>query len=292
MQIRKAERKKSRIKMALQGGAGSGKTYSSLLIAFGLCNDWSKIVVIDTENNSADLYSNLGSYNVLNLQPPYDPEKYIQAIEVCERAGIEVIIIDSTSHCWDYLIDVHANMQGNSFANWSKITPRQNAFVNKILQSPIHIIATMRVKQDYVLNQKDGKYVPEKVGLKAVQREGVDYEFTVVLDINSKHHAIASKDRTGLFMNLSEFIITSDTGLQIAEWCSIGIDLHKIIEIEIASCTNIEQLKTLFNSLPNADKELTDAFTAKKNQLSTLNNMSNNLNLTFKSNGTITHQRT
>ena len=98
-------------------------------------------------------------------------------------------------------------MQGNSFANWSKITPRQNAFVQKILSSPTHIIATMRVKQNYVLNEKNGKYIPEKVGLKAVQRDNVDYEFTCVWDLNIKHQAVASKDRTNLFMGKPEWIL-------------------------------------------------------------------------------------
>lgn len=220
MQIKKAERKKAKIKMALQGSSGSGKTMSALLIAFGLCNDWNKITVIDTENGSADLYSNLGGYNSLTLEAPYTPEKYIQAINLCVSSNMEVIIIDSISHCWDYLLELHSNMTGNSFTNWGKITPKQNAFMNAILGADAHIICTMRVKQDYVLTQKEGKYIPEKVGLKAVQRDGVDYEFTIVLDINSKHFANSSKDRTNLFIEKSEFQITSSTGTSILEWCN------------------------------------------------------------------------
>ena len=163
MELRLSERKKAKIKIALQGSAGSGKTYSSLLIAKGLTDgNFSKVAIIDTENGSADLYAHLGNYNVMTMDSPYSPEKYIEAISICESAGIQVIIIDSISHCWDYLLDVHSNMPGNSFTNWGKITPRQNTFVNKILQSNAHIIATMRVKQDYVLNQKNGKFVPEK----------------------------------------------------------------------------------------------------------------------------------
>ena len=170
MQLRKSERKKAKIKMALQGSSGSGKTYSSLLLAQGITNkDFSKIAIIDTENGSADLYAHLGDYNVLALQPPYTPEKYIEAIELCEKEGMEVIIIDSISHAWDELLDFHAKLAGNSFTNRAKVTPRQKAFTDKILQCKAHVIATMRTKQDYVLNQKDGKYVPEKVGLKAVQ---------------------------------------------------------------------------------------------------------------------------
>ena len=165
MELRKSSKKQAKIKLALQGCAGSGKTYSALLLAYGLCNDWSKIAVIDSGNGSADLYANLGQYNVLPLQDKFAPETYVEAIKVCEDAGMEVIIIDSISQCWDNLLEYHANLPGNSFTNWQKITPRMNAFMQKILQSNSHIICTMRCKQDYVLNEKNGKMVPEKVGL-------------------------------------------------------------------------------------------------------------------------------
>lgn len=221
MQLRQSMRRAAKMRLALAGASGSGKTYSSLLIAYGMTGDWSKIAVIDSENCSADLYAHLGGYQVLTLEN-YAPETYIEAIGICEQAEAEVIIIDSISHCWDYLLDFHANLQGNSFANWAKVTPRQNAFVQKILQSPAHIICTMRTKQDYVLNEKNGKLVPEKVGLKAMQRDGMDYEFTVVLDIDLKHHVQASKDRTGLFMGRPEFTITPKVGQAILNWCNLN----------------------------------------------------------------------
>ena len=220
MQLRTSSRTQARIKMALNGCAGSGKTMSALLLAYGLTSNWSRIAVIDSENASSDLYAHLGGYNVLPLPEPFTPEAYMEAIGVCEQAGIEVIILDSISHCWDYLLDFHANLQGNSFANWAKVTPRQNAFMQRILSSPTHVIATMRSKQDYVLNEKNGKMVPEKVGLKSVQRDNVDYEFTCVLDLDMKHHAIASKDRTNLFMGKPEFTITPQTGKEILQWCN------------------------------------------------------------------------
>ena len=130
MQLRQSERKKAKIKMALQGSAGSGKTYSSLLLALGLTNgDFSKIAIIDTENGSADLYAHLGNYYVLTLTSPFTPGNYIKAIDVCEKAGIEVIILDSISHCWDYLLDYHSSLAGNSFTNWGKIKPLEKAFI-------------------------------------------------------------------------------------------------------------------------------------------------------------------
>lgn len=246
MNLRKSERKRAKIKMALQGSAGSGKTYSSLLLAKGLINgDFSKIAIVDSENGSADLYAHLGQYNVLPLSPPFTPEKYIQAIDVCLKAGMKVIILDSISQVWDELLDFHSKLPGNSFTNWNKVTPRQKAFVDKILQADAHIIATMRTKQDYVLNQKDGKYIPEKVGLKAVQRDGVDYEFTLVFDIDSKHFAVASKDRTNLFSGKPEFTINAATGKKILEWCNDGETLEEV-RLKIQNCKDLEQLRVLY----------------------------------------------
>ena len=221
MQLRPSMRRAAKMRLALAGASGSGKTYSSLLIAYGMTSDWSRVAVIDSENGSADLYAHLGNYQVLTL-PDYSPETYIEAIGICEQAGAEVIVIDSISHCWDYLLDFHANLQGNSFANWAKVTPRQNAFIQRILNSSCHIICTMRSKQDYVLSDKNGKMVPEKVGLKAVQRDNVDYEFTAVLDIAMNHKATTSKDRTGLFTGHPEFTITPAVGQAILKWCNMA----------------------------------------------------------------------
>jgi len=232
MKLRQSQRSQAKIKIAIKGPSGSGKTYSSLLLAKGLANDdFSKVAIIDTENNSADLYAHIGEYNVISLEPPFTPEKYIEAIEVCEKANMEVIILDSISHCWRNLLSYHASLKGNSFVNWDKVTARQNTFMNKILQTKSHLIATMRTKQSYVLNFKDGKYVPEKIGLKAIQRDGVDYEFTLVFDVNSKHLSISSKDRTGMFVNKPEFMVNSATGSKILNWCDKTITEKVIANI-------------------------------------------------------------
>lgn len=270
MQLRQSSKKQAKIKLAIQGCAGSGKTFSSLLLAKGLSNDWSKIAVIDSENNSADLYSHLGNYNVLSLQGDFSPENYKEALEICERAGMEVIIIDSMSQCWDYLLECHSNMQGNSFTNWGKITPRQNALVQKILQSNSHIISTLRTKQDYVLNEKNGKLVPEKVGLKAVMRDGIDYEFTIVFDVDMKHNAIASKDRTGLFMGKPEFIINSTTGANILKWCNDGINVDAVKEL-IQGAKTIDELSKIYHQYPDWHPLLTADFINRKSMLQ-LNN--------------------
>ncbi|MEG1178914.1 ATP-binding protein [Chryseobacterium sp.] len=282
MQLRQSERRRAKIKMALQGASGTGKTYSSLLIAQGLTNgDLSKVAVIDTENGSADLYAHLGNYNVLTMSPPFTPENYIKAIEVCEKAGMEVIIIDSISHEWDELLDFHSKLAGNSFTNWAKVTPRQKAFVDKILQANAHIIATMRTKQDYVLNQKDGKYIPEKVGLKSVQRDGLDYEFTLVFDIDIKHFAVSSKDRTGLFMGKPEFQISELTGKLILDWCNSGtpgqqhiLNEQQIIQ-QIQYCNNIAELLALYKQYPEFQESLKPHYEEKKSFLIQLSNPKN-----------------
>jgi len=255
--------------MGLQGPSGSGKTMSALLIAYGLTNDWTKIAVIDTENRSSELYAHMGNFLVLHLNAPFSPERYTQAIQICEGSGIEVIIIDSTSHEWNGqggILEVHGNMVGNSFTNWSKLTPRHNSFINTILQSSSHIICTIRSKTEYVLSEKNGKQVPEKIGLMGIQREGLDFELTLVLEIDIKHHATATKDRTGLFMGKPEFTITAETGTEILNWCSSGISSEAVQEM-IQRSGDMKTLREVFNSHPEFQLLLNHEFQAKKQEL-------------------------
>jgi len=268
MQLQTAQRKRAKIKMGLQGPSGSGKTYSALLIAYGLCNDWSKIAVVDSENHSAELYAHLGAFNTLQLTAPFSPEKYIQAIELCEKAGMDTIILDSVTHEWEYLIDFHSTLQGNSFTNWGKITPRHNAFVQKILNSNCHIISTIRTKQDYVLNERNGKMVPEKVGLKSVQRDGLEYEFTLAFDLDMKNNAIASKDRTGLFFGQPEQRLSIETGKQINDWCNDGASLTvDDISKRIGDIVSIQELLTLYQQYPQYKEILKTEFEQRKRQI-------------------------
>jgi len=268
MKLQTAQRKRAKIKMGLQGPSGSGKTYSALLIAAGLSSRWDRVAVIDTENHSAELYSHLGDYRVLNLSAPYTPERYISAIEICEQAGMEVIILDSVTHEWENLIDFHSSMQGNSFTNWGKITPRHNAFVQRMLQSPCHIISTVRTKQDYVLSEKNGKMVPEKVGLKSVQRDGLEYEFTLTFDLDIKNNATASKDRTGLFYGKPEQRLSAETGKMIKDWCEEGaiISVDEVSE-RIGSCLSMDELLTLYKMFPQYQEVLNTEFKQRKREL-------------------------
>jgi hypothetical protein len=268
MELRTAQRRQAKIKLAFQGPSGSGKTMSALLLASGI-TDWSKIAVIDTENHSADLYAHLGGYNVLQLSKPFTPERYIKAIEVCEQAKMEVIIMDSITHEWDGaggILSIHSAMAGNTFTNWNKVTPRHNAFVQKILESSCHIISTIRTKSDYTLTDKNGKMVPEKVGLKGIQRDGIDFEFTIVFDLDIKHVAKASKDRTGLFMDQSEEVITPAHGKKILEWCNSGISLTDI-KSQISSANSVERLREILKTYPQYRSQLEPLAISRKEEL-------------------------
>lgn len=266
MEIIKAQRTQAVIKMALEGPSGSGKTYSSLLLAYGLIGNWNHIAVIDAENKSSHLYSHLGPYNVLSLSEPFSPEKFIEALELCEKAGMRAIIVDSITFEWEHLLDYHSNMSGNSYTNWSKVTPRHNAFIQKMLQSPVHVIATIRSKQDYILTDKNGKMVPERVGLKGITRDGIEYEFTIVMDIDIKHQATASKDRTGLFTNPLPFLISEKTGNKIKSWC-FGEDLLKNIELQINETKSVLDLRNIMIKYPTLRDKVEPLCQQRKNEI-------------------------
>jgi hypothetical protein len=225
MEIRKAQRMKAKLRLGIAAPSGAGKTYSALLMAFGLGG---KVGLIDTEHGSGHLYAHLGDYDVITIEAPYTVTKYTQAIKTFEDAGYGVIIIDSLSHAWagdGGLLDKQGKMADrgdNSYAAWRKITPEHNALVDAMLQSPSHIIATMRSKQDYVLEVNDkGKQTPKKVGMAPVQRDGMEYEFTVMLDVDMAHVATSSKDRTGLFDGRF-FKISKETGKELLDWLETG----------------------------------------------------------------------
>jgi hypothetical protein len=283
MQLQTAQRKRAKIRCMLQGPAGSGKTYSSLLLAFGLCGDWSKIAVIDTENHSAELYSHMGGYNVLHVNAPFSPERYIQALDICEKQGMEVVILDSVTHEWEFLLDYHSSLQGNSFTNWGKITPRHNDFVQKILQCPFHVISTVRTKQDYVLSEKNGKMTPEKVGLKSVQRDGLEYEFTLVFDIDMKNNATTSKDRTGLFFGQPEHKLSVETGKLINQWCNSGAEeTSGELTDRINDCRSINELLDLYKQYPQFRQSLKPEFEAQKRRIIINQDVTKQLSSTVK----------
>lgn len=267
MKLQKAERHQVKLRIGLSGPSGFGKTYSALLLAYGITNDWNKIGLIDTENKSASLYSHLGSFNVLSLDEPFTPERYIKAINVCEESDIEIIIIDSISHEWQGksgCLEIHEQL-GGRFQDWARVTPRHQSFIDAIILSKCHIITTSRSKVDYSLDKDgNGKTKVMKLGTKSITREGFEYELTVNFEfLNDKHLVSASKDRTELFSGKPEFIINSSTGKKLIEWCNLGISIKNITE-EINSCETADALKQAYGKYPNLSKELYPIVMARK----------------------------
>ena len=231
--LNKAKRENVRLKIGLTGPSGSGKTLSALKLAHGITGSWDNVVIADTENNSALYYADnekvgVGTFGHIPFEGPFSPQRYVELINFVEqKTSAEVLILDSVSHEWDAcitLVDEYAKNARNSFAAWGQVTPLHNKFVTKMLQSPLHIIANIRSKQDYVIEANaKGKQVPRKVGLKGIQRDGIDYEFGIMFDIEQSHYATSSKDRTGLFADAGPFMITEETGKSLVAWANSGI---------------------------------------------------------------------
>lgn len=245
------------------------KTRSALEIAYGITWDWDKIVIIDTENWSADLYSNLWGYNVYPLKAPFTPESYIKAIKECESAWMEVIIIDSTTHEWDWagwyieMSDAlwQRKYKGNSWAAKSETKPRHTKFIDAMIHSSAHIIATVRSKTETI--QVDWKV--KKIWMKDIQADWFEHEFTVFFNIErDEHYATASKDRTNLFIDSDPFIISQDTWRKLLEWNqswaepnnsednneddfdSLANQLMERYEENLKACINLEQLQKVY----------------------------------------------
>lgn len=227
----KAERKRAKARIGLVGPAGSGKTMSALKLAFGIVGPEGKIAVVDTEHGSASLYADFCAYDVQEISGPFTVKKYLAAIAEAERENYDILIIDSLSHAWagpGGLLEFVDNLTDakNKFTAWREASPQHNSLVEAMLQSSLHIIATMRSKTEYILVEDEkGKKVPKKVGLAPVQRDGLDYEFTLVFDIDKdKHTATSSKDRTTLFDGFFERLEISH-GEAIRKWLDTGADV-------------------------------------------------------------------
>ena len=257
---RKAERRKAKLRLAITGPSGSGKTYSALLVAFGIGG---KIALLDTENGSGDLYSALGDYDVCTISAPFTVQKYIEAIKDAENSGYDVLILDSISAEWagsGGLLNLHtqltSNNRNNSFSAWGQVTPKHNAFIDAIVASKLHIICTIRSKTEYAQIQNDkGKTEIKKIGLGLVQREGIDYEFTTVFDLNQDHSVSVSKDRTSLFDG-QVFMITQETGKTLKEWLDTGIEVIDEKELQERKSSLYQAYLRLFQDNPQEAQKL------------------------------------
>jgi KaiC/GvpD/RAD55 family RecA-like ATPase len=224
MPFARATRRRVYLKIGIMGPSGSGKTYSGLQLAFGLAGHGGPVAVIDTENGSASLYAHLGAYDVTEVGPPFTVARYVEVVNEAVAAGYDVLLVDSISHAWageGGLLNLKESLDargGNSFANWAKVSPLHEQFKSALVAAPLHVIVTMRSKQDYVMQEDGkGKMVPVKVGLTPIQREGFEYELSTVFDLSMNHQAMVSKDRTGLFDGIVGRL-SAEHGRRLREW--------------------------------------------------------------------------
>lgn len=228
MEFKDAERKDIKIKMALAGQSGGGKTYGALAVAKGLLSDFSTAGLLQTETGRAQCYLDIfPGFKVLEMPPPFSPDKYIEAIEMAEEIGLKCLIIDSLSDEWAGVggaLAMHSSASlatKSSYMAWAKVTPKHEAIFNKILSSKMHIICTIKKKNDYVIEKNDkGKDVPRRIGVKDIQREGTEYRWMLQFDLDQKNNlATVVKDNTNLFQGSEPFKITEEVGLKIRNWC-------------------------------------------------------------------------
>lgn len=217
----KAIKQEAKLRLAIAGPAGSGKTYTGLLFAQGLANG-GKVAVVDTEHGSASKYADLFSFDVMEMKPPFHPDRFVEFIHAAEKMEYKVILLDSLSHEWSGtggILDVIDNIAArsnskNTFAAWKEGTPLQNKLIDSIIACGIHVIATMRTKQDYVIEQDErGKMTPKKIGLAPVQRDGFEYEFDLVINMDIDNQAVVTKSRCpaltrGVFKNPGQEVVT------------------------------------------------------------------------------------
>lgn len=236
VEVTVATREKSKLRIALAGVSGGGKTLGALLLASGLTGgDYSKICLIDTEHRRGCIYADrsdfgTGKFYYIELMPPYSPAHYKEAVDAaCKAVGPDgVVIVDSLSHAWSNaggVLEIKAGIAAqpgkNSYTAWDEAGRIQNDFINYLLSLNCHTICTLRVKQDYVLTENDrGKQVPVKVGLAPVQRDDVEYEFDIMFNIGRDHIATTSKDVT--FLDGFNAVITPELGRQLAAWADEG----------------------------------------------------------------------
>lgn len=240
MAFQPAVRQQEKARIGIAGPSGSGKTYSALLLASGLGG---KIGMIDTEHRSSRLYAGnkgIPAFDVLDLGPPYSPERFIEALKEAVEAGYDVVIIDSASPEWNGTggcLEINEQLagtkyRGNTWSAWSETTPRHRKFIDAMLAAPVHLIVTMRSKTETAQVDNGGKKSVIKLGMKAEQRDGIEYEMTTFLDLSHEgHHAIATKDRSQLWANKDPSPITVASGAALRKWLDTG-EAHEVAHIE------------------------------------------------------------
>lgn len=222
--FKRASRTQVPLKLGLSGPSGSGKTTAALRLLRGLVGLEAPIALLDTENGSASLYSDLTAFDVLDMNPPYQVAKFTAAIDAAVQGGYKALIIDSASMEWQELLAEKEALDmrgGNSYANWGSITKKHEDFIKAIRNAPIHLVLCLRAKDKHEITEKDGKKSVVKLGQGSVMRDGFEYELTTVFDLAMDHSAKTSKDRTRLFDGRLE-PVTEATGRELAAWLASG----------------------------------------------------------------------
>ena len=232
-EVKRAVREKIYPKLALFAPSGGGKSYSALRLATGMAEEIAaetgqeaKILVANTEQKRGYYYANEFEYDIVDVEAPHEPEKYIDLINFAVESGYSILIIDSASHEWEGKGGCLELQQraGGTYQSWAKVTPRHTRFINAIADSPIVIIATMRAKDQYEVNKDErGKTTVQKIGVGAKQREGFEYEFTCTFMLDVKTNtAEVSKDNTHLFESMGPKLLTEEDGKRIIQWANSG----------------------------------------------------------------------
>jgi hypothetical protein len=251
--FQKATKTQSRLRLAISGASGSGKTFSSLAIAQHLGQS---VALIDTERGSASKYAHLFNFDVCELTS-FHPSKYIEAIRAADRSGYDVLIIDSLTHAWFAELE----LAGGEFRNWAKVKPLERALTNTILASRSHIIATMRSKTEWIMEPVKNKkgietLQPKKVGTSPLQSSGIEYEFDVAGELNLEHLLTISKSRCPALADTTHLNPGQDLAEALLTWLSDGEPMpesaaSKCDRVKLAreaAGLDIESLRTLMKT--------------------------------------------
>lgn len=245
-QIKKAKREKIYVKVALMAPSGGGKTYGALRLATGMAEEIknetgkeAKILLANTEQKRGYYYANEFDYDIVDIDAPYEPEKFVELIDFAKDKGYDILILDSTSPEWDGAGGCLELQQkaGGTYQAWAKITPRHDRFIHAIADSPMHVIATMRGKDQYEMNKDEkGKTTVQKLGVGAKQRDGFEYEFTCTFLIDQKTStAEPQKDNTHLFQKRGAVLLTEQDGKALIKWANEGEGYTPVVRAEAES---------------------------------------------------------
>lgn len=229
----KAVKHESKLRLAIAGPSGSGKTYTALAIGTAL----GRVAVVDTESGSASKYGDIFDFDVAEMHAPFHPRKYAEAITAAAGAGYDVIILDSLSHAWfgtggvlDIVDEVaKRSRSGNTYMAWKEGTPAQNQLIEAIVTAKIHVIGTMRSKTEYALvTDERGKSAPKKMGMAPIQRDGFEYEFDVMLDMDIDNTGVVTKTRCSALAGRVINKPGSDVAAVLKEWLS-GVPMPEAV---------------------------------------------------------------